>query len=484
MDVIQVFERAVSRNGDRVFLFDADATISYAEADERTNAIASDLVERGVTDGKAIALFASDRVSLWLAIIGAWKAGALPALIDARTSEDKLPYLVRDIDAALTLAAQNVAERLRAAGASPVMDIEQIGANASTAHVNRHGPLAPLYLSYTSGTTGAPKGVVLLSEPVTLGTNCIADRLELRRDDILLATTPTASSFQLVAALMPALHRGASVGLVAGASTEVIWNVAVQHAATVLVAYPLTLADVVNAFETLKVKSPFRLALSGGSSLAPRIKRDYRERLGIRLLESYGQSELGGFMAMGAMSDLVSAIAAGFAGRPLPDRLAYIGDDDCRELPAGDTGQVMVMNGFFDHYRNRPEKTAEAKRGGVLQTGDLGVANADGYVKVLGRLSEGPRAQRRGGFMRNVEDTYYENDLVRHAAVVENGKGEIEGFVEPKHGRQVTAELLQRFVSERVQAGLIPARTTVLEKMPRTFSGKVDRLTLSKGTGL
>ncbi len=480
MDIIQVFQRTTTRHADRVLLFDRGNHITYAEADARTNAIAWELIERGVASGETFALAASDRVSLWLAIIGAWKAGALPGLIDARTPGDKLSYFVQDVGAKLTVAAPEMADRLIAAGSSEIVDIEELGSSGKTTSVSRHGPRAPLYLSYTSGTTGLPKGAVLLSEPVTLGTRCIADRLGLVRDDILLATTPISSSFQLVAALMPALHVGASVGLAAGSDTEVTWRLAAQHGATILVAYPLTLSDMVNASEASKFECTFRLALSGGSSLAPRLKVAYRERLGIQLLESYGQSELGGFMAMGSPNDHDSALAGGFAGRPLPDRLAYIGDTDCRELAAGQVGEVMVQNGFFDHYRNKLDKTAESKRGGVLHTGDLGVSNDDGYLKVLGRLSEGSRAVGRGGFLRNVEDTYYEHDDVQHAAVVENSQGDVEGYVELKREREASSQELQQFVSTRLAPGLVPVRTQVLEKMPRTFSGKADRLTLAK----
>ena len=348
MDIIQVFQRAVSRHGDRVFLFDRQTTITYAQAEARTNAIAAELLERGLGDGDTLGLAASDRVSLWLAIIGAWKANVLPSLIDARTPDDKLPYFLDDIGAKVIVAAPEITDRLKAAGADVVIDIEQVGAAKPAAAVNHHGPASPLYLSYTSGTTGLPKGAVLLSEPVTLGTSCIADRLQLTRRDILLATTPISSSFQLVAALMPALHVGASVGLVAGSTIEVIWETALKHQATILVAYPLTLSDIVNAPQAVEGKSPFRVALSGGSSLAPRLKRDYQQRLGISLLESYGQSELGGFMVMGAPHDAPQTLAVGFAGRPLADRLAYIGDADGQELPAGEIGEVLVTHGFFD----------------------------------------------------------------------------------------------------------------------------------------
>jgi len=483
MDIVQVFNRAAKRHGESVFLFDPKTTITYAEADAKTNAIAAELIELGISDGETLGLAASDRVSLWLAIIGAWKAGALPSLIDARTPTDKLPYFIDDIDAKLIAAAPEIGDHIHRAGAATITAIDSLGSGKETKPVNRHGPQSPLYLSYTSGTTGLPKGAVLKSEPVTLGASCIADRLQLTSKDILLATTPISSSFQLVAALMPAVHSGASIGLVAGSTTNVIWQIALQHRATILVAYPLTLADILHAPQALEGQSPFRLALSGGSSLAPRIKRDYQRHLGISLLESYGQSELGGFMAMGAPHDDKHTLKAGYAGRPLPDRLTYIGDAHSQELPAGEVGEVLVTHDYFDEYRNKPAKTAESKRDGVLHTGDLGISNKEGYIKFVGRVSEIESAERRGGFLRELEDAYYEHQAVQHAVAVEGNSGLIEGFVECRLGQEVTAEKLQQFVTEIVTDGLIPSKTTIINKMPRTFSGKADRLTLAQKVG-
>lgn len=478
MHAIGVFDRAVRRDRDRTFAFDKSTAVSYGEADERTDAIAGDLVGRGVLPGDPVAFCAVDSVDLLLGIIGTWKAGALPSLIDPRTNDDQLPYFVEDVGAGLVGSEPEHRDRLRRAGATEIVDLKDLGDAASME--GRHDEEAPLYLSYTSGTTGVPKGCVLKSGLVTVGAACIADRLGLSRSDTLLVTTPTASSFQLVAALLPALHVGGTIGLAAGSATDEIWAIAGEWNATVLVAYPLTLADMVNAASPL-MDSPFRLALSGGSPLAPRIKRDYQDRLGIALLESYGQSEFGGFMALGSITDGARS-GEGFVGRPLPDRIALVCDKRGKELPPGQVGEVMVPEGYFAGYKNKPEATAETLPDELLRCGDLAVADEDGYLKVLGRTREGMNARLRGAFLRDVEDKYYEHADVLHAAVVESAKdGTVQGFVELRAGCRVDAGTLTSFVEQSVPAAAKPAQTTILEAMPRTFSGKADRLRLADG---
>jgi acyl-CoA synthetase (AMP-forming)/AMP-acid ligase II len=217
-DIVSVFRRTAARNANRPFASDSKSTVTYGEAEERTDAVAAALIKAGVTDGEALGLCAPDSVELLLAIIGTWKAGALPALVDPRTAQTDLPYFVGDADAKLVACVPALAERLRTAGARELADLSELTRPAPShgEPSHRHGPASPLYLSYTSGTTGLPKGAILESAPVTLGTACIADRLALTRGDVLLATTPTSSSFQLVAALMPAIHVGARIVLVGG----------------------------------------------------------------------------------------------------------------------------------------------------------------------------------------------------------------------------------------------------------------------------
>jgi acyl-CoA synthetase (AMP-forming)/AMP-acid ligase II len=174
---------------------------------------------------------------------------------------------------------------------------------------------------------------------------------------------------------------------------------------------------------------------------------------------------------------------AGYVGRPLPDRPAYVAGADGEELPPGEVGEVLVPFGFFDSYRNKPDETAEALAGGVLHCGDVAVADPDGFLKVLGRTREARSASRRGGFLRELEDAFYEHEHVQHAAVVERASdGAVAAFIELREGRATSADELTSFAAARVPEGLRPVQTEILETMPRTFSGKANRLSLASGS--
>ncbi len=475
MDIVSRFRRAARCHADRLFLCDSESRVTYAEANEVSGSVAADLQARGCSNGQTVAFAVADSVSLWTAIIGTWKIGALPALIDSRIAASELSYHVQDVSADIVVTVAEREQEFLDAGAREVVLLENLGGTCVGQDVGGHGAQSPLYLSYTSGTTGQPKGVILLSEPVTLGTACIGDRLGLSCLDLLLATTPASSSFQLVSALMPAIGAGAAVCLASGLSIDSLWAVADEMAASILVAYPLTLSDMVGTSHGRR--SSFRLALSGGSPLAPRLKEDYRRILGIDLLESYGQSEMGGFMAMGRQGQ--SGASPGSVGPSLPDRLAYVGGEGGAELEPGQVGEVLVEQGYFDHYQNKPRESAQATTGGVLHTGDLGVADELGDLRVLGRIREADNAKRRGVFLREVEDLYYQHPEVRHAVVVESSEAQIEAFVELQRGAGTSANQLTDHVATRIPIRSGLQRTTVLEKMPRTLSGKADRLTLS-----
>jgi acyl-CoA synthetase (AMP-forming)/AMP-acid ligase II len=483
VDAAGLLTRAAVRHAAGAFVIDDDGQVTYAEALRASRAIAGGLLARGVQPGDTVGLCSRDATPLVLHILAAWLAGAIPAPIDPRTSDADLPYFLGDIAPVLIVATDEHAERLAAHSEAAAIGFDVLAREGGRgfgeglgAVPDRHGPRAPLFWSYTSGSTGKPKACVIESAPVALGTACIAERLGLRSADVIIATTPTSSSFQLVSALLPALHTGAAVRLVSGRDADGIWDASEESGGTVLVAYPLTLGDVVSSARA-RSDHGFRVALSGGSPLAPRLKRAYADRLGIPLVESYGQSEFGGFMAMGELDGGERALA-GYVGRPLPDRLAYVGDPDCAELPAGTVGEVLVPEGFFPGYRNKPAETERTLAGGVLHCGDLAVSDDQGYLKVLGRVQERDRASDRGAFLRELEDRAYEHPAVKHAAVVELAGGATPcAYAELLPGAELAAEVLREFIAAGVACDGMDVR--LLDAMPRTFSGKADRHGLS-----
>jgi acyl-coenzyme A synthetase/AMP-(fatty) acid ligase len=226
--------------------------------------------------------------------------------------------------------------------------------------------------------------------------------------------------------------------------------------------------------------TPFRLALSGGSPLAPRLKREYRDLLGIPLCESYGQSEFGGFMALGRPDEVGERAQSGIVGPSLPDRPAYIAGPDNSELKFGEVGEVVVPWGYFVGYANKHEEYRKATAGGILHCGDLAIADREGRIKVLGRTGEREAALARGGFLRDAEDALYEHPEVRHGVVVQTDDGGIEAFVERRRSASTDAAGFNDFITEHVEPGLRPRRTSLLEVMPRTFSGKANRLILAR----
>jgi acyl-coenzyme A synthetase/AMP-(fatty) acid ligase len=185
-------------------------------------------------------------------------------------------------------------------------------------------------------------------------------------------------------------------------------------------------------------------------------------------------------MALGRPDDGERTLA-GAVGRPLPDRPAIVIRPNGTESPPGEVGEIAVPWGFFAAYANKDAAYRETTAGGLLHCGDLGVADPEGYLRVLGRTNELEAATARGGFLRETEDALYEHPETRHGVVVQTRDGDVQAFVERRSAGTADEREFGEFVSGQVPRGLRPRRTTLLEAMPRTFSGKANRLLLASG---
>ena len=273
----------------------------------------------------------------------------------------------------LVAAASELHDGLSAAGATDLVDLDSLETGGAAITVDAREPEAPFCLLLPRrGCKRTRQRVV-----TPFGTGDL--RRRERFADSVRSTgrtsrryPTTSSSFQLVKAMMPVVHVGASIGLAAGSTTDGIWAMASHAAATVLVAYPLTLADVVNAPQALSGSSSFRLAMSGSPPLAPRIKRGVSESARHRSggeLRPERDGRLHGHGQPQRRRAQPHRIHRGSAG--CPDRPTYIGASSGDELPFGEVGEALVPDGYFSHYKDAPDRTAETLAGGVLHTGGL-----------------------------------------------------------------------------------------------------------------
>ena len=178
--------------------------------------------------------------------------------------------------------------------------------------------------------------------------------------------------------------------------------------ATAFAANPTILSEVlVESRKRGRKPGRLRYGMSGGGPVPAALKKAWRDELKLPLIESYGQSELGGFVGLGyPVLELDQRLGA--VGPALSDKEVRIFDGDGREVPIGEVGEICIRGGFMNRYWGRPEKTAETLRGGWLHTGDAGLIDHEGYVTMRGRYSELIEVAGVTWFPRDVEDALCE----------------------------------------------------------------------------
>jgi long-chain acyl-CoA synthetase len=484
---------------------DRGRALTYAGAVQAMEQAAGALAALGVQPGDRVGIFAHNGLDYLVAMFGAWRLGAIAALVNVQLA-GSLDYYVNDSKPKVLIYTGDHLEtidrhrkKMTSVEHYLCMDGEQPGALDWGAIVrgSHQPPPDPTretdaaHISYTSGTTGNPKGAVLAHEPTSRATHCIAERLRLGSADATLGPTALSSSYQLVANLLPGLHRGCTVNVMTHWHADQAWEVMDALEISMLAANPTLLRELLDA-STRRGRPPARLriGLSGGGPVPPDLKRKWRDELQIPLVESYGQSELGGFVGLG-YPELVADERLGAIGLPLPDKEVRIVDGEDRELPVGEIGEIVLRGGFMLGYWEKPEKTAETLRGGWLHTGDLGSMDAEGYISFLGRKQEQIYFHGTLVFPRRLEEALYRHPAVRFACVIgvpDKSAGAIPtGIVVLEEGQMASPAGLLAHCRQELGGETGVEMVLVIPEMPMTPTGKISRSALEarfgKGAG-
>ena len=343
-------------------------------------------------------------------------------------------------------------------------------------------PLDTALLQYTGGTTGTPKGAVLTHQ--NLRVNAAQGRAWVPGlvdgDETVYAVLPLFHAYGLTLCLTFAMSIGATLVLLPRFDLEQMIEAIGRRPPTFLPAVPPIYARLAEAARAGDVDlTSVRYAISGAMSLPPDLVREWEAVTGGLLVEGYGMTEASP-IALG--NPVAASRRPGTIGVPFPSTDIRVVDreDPTRDVDVGQPGELLVRGPqVFTGYWNRPQETAEVLLdGGWLRTGDVVVADADGFVRVVDRIKE---LIITGGFNvypSEVEEVLREHPDVADAAVVgvrgEEGE-QVVAVVVAIAGARIEVDAVRAHARERLTAYKVPRRVVVVDELPRSLIGKVLR---------
>ncbi|WP_218848712.1 class I adenylate-forming enzyme family protein [Nocardioides perillae] len=515
---------------DRVALAWFDARLSAAEVDEASDALAVAFARLGCGPGDRVGIHLQNVPHHVFAVLALWKLGAIVLPLNPMYRRAELRRLVDDAEAVGILCADHevdeVAESLAGSSvrwtlSSRARDLQSrddprvfapggpeapgaahrpaaqgdLGALLRRHRGERPDPVdvAPddvALLTYTSGTTGPPKGAMSTHANVLSVVDTFGDWVGLAPGDVVLAMAPL---FHITGAVVNAalsLLTDTTLVLTGRFHPEVALEAFVEHGVTFTIGSITAYSAMAQVPHASREHFASATGLwSGGAPIPPATVERFEARFGVHLHNAYG------------MTETTSAVVAVPAGRrapvhgpsgtlsvgvPLPGVTVRVVDPEGRPVPTGEQGELEMSGpSVVAGYWRNPEATEHTMPGGRLRSGDVAVLDDDGWVYLVDRLKDQVNVSGYKVWPREVEDALYEHPAVREAAVVgepDAHRGEsVLAFVSLVAGAQVAPEELIAFARERLAAYKAPRRLVVLDDLPKTQTGKIRRNVLREG---
>jgi amino acid adenylation domain-containing protein len=495
------FEASVARDPEAVAAIGEGWRLSYAALNARANRIARHLRGRGVHRGDRVALCGDRSPACLAAMLAILKVGAAYVPLDPVYPVARLRHMIEASGARLLVLMSGAPATLYTDAMS--LDLDQLEADIDREAIANLGvavlPDDAAYVVFTSGSTGAPKGVVVPHRALVMSSRAVIEQDALTHDDCFLQFA--SLSFDVYAfQVFPALMAGAAVALhpaPASLSHDAIASLCDRLAVTVLDLpaglWQQWIADRATRHGTLAVS--VRVFMTGGETVFAESLRVWAQmaRPDARFVSSYGATEgaLTSMIVMRATEARASVPLRTSLGRPIAGARAYVLDRQLQPLPIGARGELYIGgHGVASGYANAPEQTADrfipdpfARAAGqrLYRTGDRARILPDGSLDFCGR--EDNQIKIRG---HRIELSEIEAQLARHPAVqqvavtvaglVERARLVAHVVCRPEY--EIGERDLQAFVRTALPEHFVPSYVRFAPALPLTTNGKVDRQAL------
>jgi non-ribosomal peptide synthetase component E (peptide arylation enzyme) len=349
---------------------------------------------------------------------------------------------------------------------------------------HRMAPDAVMRMAFTSGTTGNPKGVTHSFDTTLPAADILNGAMNVTENEVFLVYLPLGLNWGYLT-LLQSIMAGARAVLLDRFSGRAALELIERERVTFIPSAPASIIAMLNDPELARFDlSSLRVVITGGASCPVETIRNFRARIPGHLIELYGMLETG-FHTFTRFEDDPEAVA-GTIGRPAPRMRLRIIDEHGQDVAPGAEGEIAAQ-GPSVHlgYHKNPAANAELFTAeGWFRTGDLGVLEPSGNVRIVGRLKE---MINRGGkkfFPREVEEILYTHPSVLHAAIVgvpDPRLGERNCLcVIPRPGQSVRLEEMVAFLRDGVATYKLPEELEIFDEFPFTPTGKIQRHALTK----
>jgi long-chain acyl-CoA synthetase len=521
-NAVAMFQASVARNpsGDAVRYF--DGRIGLAELDAMTDAFAAGLAGTGFAPGERLAICAQNVPQFVIALLGTWKAGGTAVPVNPMNKERELAELLADSGATALVCLRSLyrdvaakvlahgpvrtvlttseldlqsrddervfagVERLDCPGTTDLLEFVERHRGATPPVVDL-GPDDVAFLTYTSGTTGPPKGAMSTHRNVVFNARTYRDWIGLGGQDVILGVAPLFHITGLVGHVALALLTGAPLVLMYRHDAALTLDTVAAEGATFTIGSITVFISLMNAPNAERSRlATLTKIYSGGAPIPPSTVRAFADTFGHYIHNMYGLTETTSpshAVPLHAKAPVDPKSGALSVGVPVYNTVVRVVDDNGDEVPPGEIGELATAGPqVVAGYWNKPEETAKALPGGVLLTGDVGYMDAEGWFYLVDRKKDQINAGGYKVWPREVEDVLYEHPAVREAAVVgvpDEYRGEtVKAFVSLKAGAALTPEEIIAFAKERMAAYKYPRQVEILAEIPKTVSGKVLRRAL------
>lgn len=486
-----VLERG--RSQDTAIAVPGGVRLTYAQLREQVASAADSLAQLGLGRDDRIGLVLPNSAETVVMFLAAATAGTAAPLNPAY-KEDEFRFYLEDTGAKALVVPPGKGEAARRALPAGAVLVEaafdehgRIELTSGSPRSATRTASAPddddvALVLHTSGTTSRPKQVPLRQRNLFFSAGNIARTYSLAADDVALCVMPLFHIHGLMASTMATFSAGGTLVITAGGfDAMTFWPAAREHGATWYSAVP-TIHQMLllrNRGERPGGSERLRFIRSSSSALSPETMKQLESRFGAPVLEAYGMTEASHQMASNPLPP--AERRAGTVGRETGISIGVMGEDGKLVGPA-EQGEVVIRGAsVIDGYADNPEANATSFRDGWFKTGDQGFLSVDGYLSLVGRLKE---MINRGG--EKIAPREIDDVLMQHPAVAE---AVAFGTPHQAWGEEVAAAVVLKgeasekdliaFARERLADYKVPRRLFIVQQIPRTATGKIQRRTVA-----